>query len=85
MIKDSLNSHRLPPLVHYKKAKTFEEMSILILEIAKVDCCFNKTRVLLLMFESESRTPRIELGMRRWLARWRERRGALVSPVQSGR
>jgi len=35
MIKDSLNSNFLPPLVHYKKAKTFEEMSILILEIAK--------------------------------------------------
>lgn len=80
-IKDSLNSRSLPPLVHYKKAKTFEEMSILVLRIAKVGCRFNKTRVLLLMLESETRLPRIELAMITWSARWREKRGALVSPL----
>ena len=48
IIKDSLKSRYLPLLVHYKKARTFEEMSILALELAKVDYCFNKTRVLLL-------------------------------------
>ena len=79
MIKDSLNGRCLPPLVHYKKAKTFEEMSMLVLEIAKVDRRFNKTGVLLLMLESGTRMPRIELAMITWLARWRERRGALVS------
>ena len=63
MIKDSLKSRSLPPLVHYKKAKTFEDMSILVLEIAKVDCRINKTRVLLLMLKYEIRTPRIELAM----------------------
>ena len=42
MIKDSLNGRCLPPLVHYKKAKTFEEMSLLVLEIAKVDCHFKR-------------------------------------------
>jgi len=63
IIKDSLKSRSLPPLVHYKKAKTFEEMSALALEIAKVDYRFNKTRILLLILESEIRTPRIELAM----------------------
>ena len=84
MIRDSLNTPGLPLLVQYKKAKTFEKGSILVLEIAKVDCCFNKTRVLLLMLESGPRTLRIELAMITWSALWREKPGALVSLVQPG-
>jgi len=79
IIRDNLKSRSLPPLVHYQKAKTFEEMSTLALELAKVDCRFNMTRVLLLILESEIRTPRIELAMITWSARWREKRGVLVS------
>jgi hypothetical protein len=79
VIKESLNSRCLPPLAHYEKAKNLEKMSILVLRIAKVDCRFDQTRLLLLTLEYETRTPRIEPAMITWSVRWREKRGALVS------
>jgi len=33
--RESLNSHSLPPIVRYKKAKTYDKMSTLVLEMAK--------------------------------------------------
>jgi len=52
-VRESLNSHSLPPIVRYKKAKTYNETSTLVLEMARVRCRFKKDLSIL----TNARTP----------------------------
>ena len=41
-VRESLNSHSLPPIVRYKNAKTYDKTSTLVLDMARVRCRFKK-------------------------------------------